>query len=339
MTNVVWKDDLSSEQWDQMLASLKGHPLQTAKWGHSRRIADGIVDVRWAAFIDEKPIYLVRFEIRYIFKILKIAWVPRGPTVAVGCDETALQRIFLKKLKQKKFFLCIINPYRQIFSEKVKKNHQHTIWIDLTLGIEKLWSNLHTTFRRHVRNAKRKNIVVEQSKDAADLKAFYNICRTVSAEKGFKLHTSEKGFNDLVLSPESDSITSHLFLARLEKDICGGLFVIRCGENIYNWLAAVDRNFYKLSVGEVLHWEVAEWAAKNNYKNYDLEGIDKKNNRSVYEFKMKMNGQVVAFPGFDFYPLNFIASLAVICYSAKNFIRSLFNNLKIKKMTFSEEKV
>jgi lipid II:glycine glycyltransferase (peptidoglycan interpeptide bridge formation enzyme) len=337
MMNIEWKENLTSEEWDTILSSLQGHPLQSAKWGDARKAADGINDIKWAVFQDGQPVFLVRAEERYLFKKIKIAWIPRGPTVANRLHEKQLHEEFLKRLKQNRFFLGIFNSYKKNTQEKQNEKTQHTIWLDVTLGKDALWDNLDTTFRRHVRNAKRKNVIVEQSKDLNDVQAFYNLCKLTSQEKGFDLHTSESSLNKLILEKELSTVTSHLFVARLEGQFCGGLFVMRSGNSIHNWLAAIDRKYAKHSIGELLHWEVVEWAVKQQCERYDLEGIDKKNNRSVYTFKMKMGGDVVAFPGLEFRPLNLVAKLAVVCYSFREFLQQLRLRMKEKKLSLQRQ--
>src|SRR3990167_104294 len=106
---VEWRENISGEEWDFILSQMGGAPLQSALWGDSRRIHEGIKDGRWGLFRNNRPLFLVRFEIRIFFGI-KIAWVPQGPVIANLENENFYQKIFLKRLKQKKFFICVLNP-------------------------------------------------------------------------------------------------------------------------------------------------------------------------------------------------------------------------------------
>ncbi len=298
-----WKEDLESQKWDTILASLCGHPLQSAKWGDAKMLSNGTKDKRWAVFKDGKPIYLIRFEERYLLKYIKIAWVPRGFSELNENEELIIHNEFLKRLKQNFFSLCIMSPYKHTTVKKVNHFTQYTIWLDLKLGTEKLWANLHTNFRRHVRNARRNEVLVEETIDPHDIHAFYKLCTLTSLQKKFSLHTSEISVNYLISKINSESVSSHLFVARYQGKLCGGLFVIRCGESVHNWLAAVDRDYSKLSIGEILHWEVAEWAVDQKCKLYDLEGISDLNS-STDRFKKKLGGTVITFPGEQLYPLH-----------------------------------
>ena len=48
MNNVIEiEQDLSAEDWDRELASLGGHPWQSALWGNARRNSQAVVDHRW----------------------------------------------------------------------------------------------------------------------------------------------------------------------------------------------------------------------------------------------------------------------------------------------------
>src|SRR3990167_3866543 len=87
--SLEWKENIDPIEWDNLLASFNGHPLQSAQWGESRWAADKIKQVRWIAYQDNQPIYLVRFEERYIFKLLKIAWIPKS--ICINNVELSLQ--------------------------------------------------------------------------------------------------------------------------------------------------------------------------------------------------------------------------------------------------------
>jgi lipid II:glycine glycyltransferase (peptidoglycan interpeptide bridge formation enzyme) len=301
---IGWEKNLTSQEWDSILASLNGHPLQSAKWGDSRELADGIKDTRWVAFKNGKPIYLARIEERNVFGLIKIAWIPRGPTVLDLNDECHIQEELLKRLKKIGYILCIINPWRKVELESTVDELNQTIWVDLSVGKEELWLSLSTKFRNDVRRAKKKGVVVERVSGQKDVIYFYELCKSISNSKGFYLNTSVELMLDLLKNNSIDGIEAHLFVARHEEKFCGGAFIIRCGKSVHYVWGATDRTFSNLRVCETVQWEVIEWALDCNCMLYDLEGIDLKNNLGTYNFKKKLGGQIISLPGKRVFILN-----------------------------------
>ena len=80
-----WRNNIPSSEWDSALASLGGHPLQSALWGNAKFHVEGISDERWIAFRGVTPVWMVRVEKRQIPLIGTVGWAPRGPAeVTVG---------------------------------------------------------------------------------------------------------------------------------------------------------------------------------------------------------------------------------------------------------------
>lgn len=302
--HIQWKEDLSAQEWDTILSSMHGHPLQSAKWGDSRKVVDGIKDIRLAVFKDDKPIYLVRFEERRFLGLFKVAWVPRGPTVSQYGFDLTLQEEFLKRLRKKGFLLYAITPWKKSDTEEVYASPTHTIWIDLTIGKDKLWSNLTKQCRYDVRRAKKLGIVVQKSNAQEDILRFYTLCQSISRTKNFFLNGSAILMSQLLENTIPNTVESFLFKAQYDSKFCGGAFVIRCGDSVHYMWAGVDRAFSKLNIGEAIQWEIIEWALSQNCKLYDLEGIDPKNNPGTYNFKKKLGGEIITLPGKKIYLLN-----------------------------------
>lgn len=301
--NYEWNESLTSYEWDNFLSKLHGHPLQSAKWGESKKISCRINDHRWIAFKDGSPVFIVRFEERRLFRFLKIAWVPKGPVAVDKHDESIFVKEFLHRLKKRGFFLCVTNPWEKIeFTNKINSVF-YTIWLDLTIKKEKLWANLHKQCRYDIKRAKKLGVIIEKSDSHEDLNSFYKICESISKTKGFNLGASLQSMSHLLFSSDHDQVKSHLFVARHEGNLCGGAFLMRCGESVHYLWGAVDRNFAHLCIGEALQWEIIEWALSKNYKKYDLEGISTLDS-GVDKFKKKLGGTIIAYPGIQIYPLH-----------------------------------
>lgn len=298
-----WREDLNDMEWDELLTSMKGHPLQSTIWGNSKKRIDGINDSRWVAFKDGIPVYLVRFETRYFLKKIKIAWIPRGPVVFDRNHESFSRIEFLTRLKKLGFFFCCEAPWRKVERGKETKSDFFTIWVDLKLGKERLWENLNKQFRYDVRRSKKLGVSVHASKSSEDLRLFYLLCKKLSLSKEFYFPVSFEFMLNL-LQKNSQTIETLLFVARHEGTFCGGAFIIRCGDCVHYMWGAVDRLFSHLSIGQAIQWEVIEWALSRNCIKYDLEGITRKKNSGVDNFKKKIGGELVSNPGLQIYSFN-----------------------------------
>ncbi|EKD55078.1 MAG: methicillin resistance protein [uncultured bacterium] len=306
--NFKWDENVSPQNWDNLLSQLNGHPLQSAKWGDSKKASCGVKDHRWAVFKNELPVFLVRFEEKRIFKFLKIAWAPKGPVVVDKNDEVVLRKAFLSKLKKRGFIFCATNPWEKIEFKKILNSVFYTIWIDLTLQKEELWKNLHKQCRYDIRRAKKLGVIVEKTDSVDDFNAFYAACVSISETKGFNLGNAGQLMAYLFSEKNPGQVESCLFVARHEGHICGGAFLMRSGENIHYLWGAVNRKFSHLCIGEALQWGVIEWALSMNCKKYDLEGISTTNSGND-KFKKRFSGKIVMCPGVKTYPLQMGSSI------------------------------
>lgn len=304
------KTDFSGDQWDGVLASLGGHPLQSALWGDARQACDGVYDQRLVVYNKNEIIGLIRLEQRGKGPLKKfLAWVPQGPIIAEGYDWQTIRSTLLEQKKFSSFSLLVTNPW-----EKLSSPHEtlarRTIWIDLKLGKERLWSNLDKQWRYGARRAEKLNVVVETTKEKNKIQAFFNLCQKVSDDKKFKLKGSPAFLHYLLTQNTTADVEGVLFLANHQHSLCAGAFILRVGKTIHYMWGAVDRQYSKERVGEYIQWQIIEWACSQGYHRYDLEGIDEIANPGVASFKKKMGGEVIGLAGKNIYPLNWRGKLA-----------------------------
>ena len=142
-----WVGDMSSAAWDQALAGLGGHPLQTALWGDTRFAVDGIPNQRWAAAdSDDRCLLMARIEARAVRGVGKVAWIPRGPATVPQFPIQRTYRALLDRLRAEGYLLCIDDPYPERAQTAIAGTpifpRPRTILIDLTLGRERLMALL-----------------------------------------------------------------------------------------------------------------------------------------------------------------------------------------------------
>ena len=292
-----WQHELDLDRWDEELAALGGHPLQSALWGEARRQADG-TDYRCLALRREgRALALARVEVRKVPALGPVAWVPRGPVAAFEGDYMPS---FLRRLKRDGFILCASTPWPPRVTQPADAAAApgpKTIWIDLSVGREQLLAKLDSQWRYGARRALREGVVVEETSSPSDIGVFFGLCESISEAKRFALPGSRALVENLLrASHEASAVQARLFVGRLEGKVVAGALVIRSGVHAHYFWGGVDRAYPKLRAGEAVQWAVMEWAVKTGLKIYDLEGVDPERNPGTYSFKKKMGGTLVALP-------------------------------------------
>jgi lipid II:glycine glycyltransferase (peptidoglycan interpeptide bridge formation enzyme) len=298
VSSIIWDDSVASGAWDRGMAMLSAHPLQTALWGDSRESVDGISQIRLQKMgQDNSVLAMARVEIRKIPFLGRIAWIPRGPAVAYGHDRTSIIVSLQQELKARGFLIAVIQPWHEVTDSDTAGKMPRTIWIDLTVGEERLFKNLDPQWRYGVRRASREGVAVELSSSTEDVNAFFQLCTQISQTKGFQLPGSASLIARLIQSTaENSEVEAKFFVARCGGKLGAGAIVMRCGENAHYLWGGVDREYSGLRTGEAVQWAVIQWALSRGCKVYDLEGIDPTNNLGTYKFKKKMGGRQVTLP-------------------------------------------
>lgn len=310
---LTWKSDLPPAEWDHYLASIGGHPLQSALWSEARAEVDGIENHRWAAFVGNELVWMGRFEVRRIARFGRVAWVPKGTSSLHPLAQAAHDE-FLLKLRGKGYLLCIEDPYRHPFRYSAGVSippKPQTILIDLKVGKDKFWSALGAQWRYKVRTAEKAGVVIQESRTMEDISDFFELCGAISRKKEFSLTGSEHLMRFLLKCDSSRNMESRLFVARFAGEMAAGVLIIRCGKSVHYFWGATNRKFGKQRPAEALQWRVMEWAFGKGLETYDLEGIDPMNNPGVYEFKRQLGGEEVVLPGKYAYPLNLSGKIAL----------------------------
>jgi GNAT acetyltransferase-like protein len=306
-----WEKDPPAAEWDHALAMLAGHPLQSSLWGDARRDLDGIAQHRWLARRDGEPVWMIRVEER---KALggKIAWAPRGPAGRTAELSLSMPPGFDEKLKAEGFLLLVADPWVEVGDKIINglkispRRTPRTIWIDLSLGKDAIFQDLHKHVRNGVRRAAKVGVSVATTRDPQRVDEFVELCGSISAQKGFELRLTAAFINKLLNESQSGgNVEAALMLSLKDGKLGAGLFILRTGRSVHLIGAGTNRELRQERVGEACQWGVVEWAIARGCNRYDLEGIDPVNNPSVYEFKKRLGGAEITLHGHTHAPLNF----------------------------------
>jgi peptidoglycan pentaglycine glycine transferase (the first glycine) len=304
-----WEKDPPAAEWDHALAGLFGHPLQSCLWGDARRTLDGIVQHRWVARRDGEPIWMIRVEERKV-PGGKIAWAPRGPTGRTAELSMSMPPGFEKHFKAEGFSLLISDPWVEIGDGPAKRcdNVRHpkpqTIWIDLSVGEDVVFKNLHKHVRNGVRRAAKAGVSVHTTCDPERIREFVELCSSISVRKGFELRVTSACIKAVLKdSRNKKDVEAVLFVSLKDGKLGAGLFILRAGQSVHLIGAGTNRDLRQERVGEACQWAVIKWAIARGCTRYDLEGIDLANNRSVYDFKKRLGGREITLHGHAHTPL------------------------------------
>lgn len=305
-----WTKCLDCSNWDVTLASLDGHPLQSTLWGNARNKVDGVSQLLLEYRTDAGVVTgLARIEKRTVPLLGKIAWLPKGPVLPNGEEEIA-EALLLAELKRCDFMACITDRYT--ISQAPIIHCPRTIWLDLTLGLDKLSNDLDSQWRYGAKRALREGVVVRKTAEPTEISAFFHLCSALSVNKGFSLPGSERLMQELIQSTlPNGKVGMSLYVGDIGGIIAGGAIVAKSGRHLHYFWGASDRRFSKYRVSEAIHWQVIQDGVSAGMTRYDLEGIDPVGNPGVCQFKRKMGGTEVALQGIDAMPLSMRGHIVV----------------------------
>jgi len=307
-----WTECADPDAFDATLASLAGHPLQSALWGNARNKVDGVSQLLLQyQTVPGEITGLARVEERSIpfLNVGKIAWLPKGP-VLVGDGASIAEASLLAELKRRGFMACITDRYA--VSQTPHLQSPRTIWLDLTLGVAALSKELDSQWRYGAKRALREGVLVRTTTKPAEVSTFFRLCNSLSVSKGFSLPGSEALMTELICADApSTAVGMTLYVGEVGGEMAGGAVVARSGRHLHFFWGASDRRYSKHRVSEAVQWQVIEDGVAAGMARYDLEGIDPVGNPGVYQFKRKMGGTELVLQGQEVTPLSWTGRVAV----------------------------
>lgn len=188
--------------WDDLVNSLDGHPLQLWGWGEAKS-ADG----NWDALRlrvdgpDGAPLGGAQVLVRQLpFPLRQFAYVPRGPFAADGVDPGQIAGVVAQATRDATSALAI--SFEPDVDESVGFTVPggvpavtnillpSTLIIDLDQDEDKLLSSMSKKTRQYVRKAMREGVEVRRL-DESDFDRVMEIYRETAERAGFPLHTAD----------------------------------------------------------------------------------------------------------------------------------------------------
>ncbi len=227
------------------------------------------------------------------------ALVTGGPLI---CEDnllyaTTLLSGYLKKVKKKNPIytevrnLFDLKPIQPAFQEKQFAYEDHlTIHINLEQSAEALEKALHKKRAANIRRAIKKNVCVKELGSREDLLLGYDLIK-----KTYERINLPSPPLELFLSA-SEILRNNIKFsgAYLDGKLIGCRVYLIYKTVIYDWYAAVDRDYSGFHASDLMPWSNMLWAKENKLKVYDFAGAGKPNESySVRDYKLKFGGNLL----------------------------------------------
>jgi lipid II:glycine glycyltransferase (peptidoglycan interpeptide bridge formation enzyme) len=167
-----------------------------------------------------------------------------------------------------------------------------TILLDLSLDEEELLVGMHQKTRYNIRLASRKGVKVREA-GAEEFDKFWGLMEATADRDGFRLHGRDHYQEMLEAAPR----IFRLFLAEYENRVIAGNIVAFFGDTVTYVHGASDHEYRRVMAPYALQWKVISLAKDQNFRYYDLYGIDENKWPGVTRFKRGFGGKEVQYPG------------------------------------------
>lgn len=300
-------------EWDTTLLTLpEPHVLQCFAWGEAKR-ATGWEPFRLRLCDSGHTVALAQVLRRRLpLPGLCVLYVPKGPLLAAGCSGRrgeVLEALKCFARRQRAVFLktdadipitdaaamrALIRAGFRPSPEQIQI--RNSVVIDLRPEPDELLARMHAEWRRKVRLAARRGVVVRPG-GLDDLPHFYDMYLQTGRRDGFVVRPY--AYYASIWQPFLQEGLAHLLLAEVEGETIAGVMLFRFGRRAWYLYGADTRKRHKLMPNYLLQWEAMCWARAQGCTEYDLWGAPDRLTPEdplwgVWEFKRGFGGRFVA---------------------------------------------
>ena len=172
-----------------------------------------------------------------------------------------------------------------------------TIILDMSLDLDVLHANLHSKWRKELRDSEKAGLEAEFGSSVELFDRFRRIYDEMWTKKTFVTGVRMPA----IRKTQSIANPSESFLIWLiryqEKDIGAGVFIAMGNTMLYFLAATSPKSRQKINPGYSIMWASVRKAKEMGLKWYDLGGLTDLPDSGVDKFKTRMNGTYIMFPG------------------------------------------
>lgn len=278
----------SASQWNAALAALPAaHVLQSWEWGEFKRSVGWQPERLLFGQADGGVVAAASAQLRALpLPGWTIAYVPKGPAMDYQDDElvTTVAQALAEYTRRTRAVFLTIDPdvespapgvaaalagagFRPAETQVQMRN---TLVVDLRGTEAQVLERMHHTWRRHIRNAMRRGVVVRKGDGPADLNAFYELYRLTSQRQRFIIRP--KAYYRDALEALAGGRYAQLLLADVEGSPVAGLVAYRFARRAWYFYGAWSGEHSNRAPNHILQWEAMRWARSHGCDYYDLWG-------------------------------------------------------------------
>ena len=321
---------VQDEKWDAFLRQTdSGALLQSSRWASLKQYTGWQIH----RLIVEQNRHIVagsQLLLRSLpFPLGKIAYVPRGPILAVDTPE--LGALILKKLqavaRAERLQLLIIQPphtYKALSHNlitlkfrptQVKIAPRSTMQIDLRCSHDDILAQMRRGTRANIRRGNRKGIVIRHGNEE-DVGVFMKLHAASSKRQGFS--TASEDYYAQMWRLFVETGDGALLISEYGGEPISAMLVIGFGKTVWAKRFGWSGKQGKRKPNEILIWSAMKWAKSQGYHWFDQDGVKWEaaeallNKQAVSEsvkkspsyFKLGFGGQPRLFPEATAYVYN-----------------------------------
>ena len=166
-------------------------------------------------------------------------------------------------------------------------------YVDLEPPLDEIWSSsLNGNRRNMIRKAGKKGVEVRDlGLDGLD--QYYDLVEQMAERAGLRLQP--KSYYLRILDTFGPRDQARLYLAfHDDVALAGGIF-LRYQKMCYYWVGATGSRSKNLGQGELLQWQVIQWAKEAGCRWYDLVGVERERLPHIARFKLGFTNHIVTF--------------------------------------------
>ena len=313
-------DGQRDSKWDGFLAKHPaGHHVQSSLWS-AVKAAGGWSTKRITISEEADLLGGAQLLFRKIKLVGKVGYIPKGPVLIDGKEELAPQllRKILELAEQLRIRVLFIQP--PAYSGQV--NHladfgfascpvetapTATSLINLDESFDSILSRMRKGMRNQVRRSQKRGIVVrEGTRD--DLRTFHRLLTATGNRRGFS--TFELSYFESMWDILEPAGWMKLFLSELDGEPVSAQVCVAFGDTVVAKQIGWSGEHRRLHPNEALDWFTIQWAKANDYRYYDLEGIDRPAAQALMDgqqvpevftgtptaYKLRLGGEIQVYP-------------------------------------------
>jgi lipid II:glycine glycyltransferase (peptidoglycan interpeptide bridge formation enzyme) len=304
-------------EWDQSLAKLNGHMLQSFRWGEFKSMHGWSVQRVAVGGTPPKAMAQILFRRK---GPVSVGYIPRGPSW--NGDPEAIDLLFReidRVCRSERAIMVIVESDKAMpatFLEQAK-NHvpgpEHvqparTVKIPL-LDDEPLLDQMRSKTRANIRQALRRGTTIIQAKGADDplFDDFYGMLTETSDRNAFGVH-SRNYYSDFLEVMRNEAA---LFLAQIEGQSVAAIITGAFGNESIYFYGASSTALRTGGSTAALQFGAMKWGRSQGASWYDLWGIPLdspelnpaqpvrsvgENMAGLFRFKTGFGGEIVSYP-------------------------------------------